>query len=130
VSFGLAANKLVAGIASKLRKPRGFVVVPAGAEAAFLAPLEIGRLPGIGLKTESALKARGIQQLRDLFTRTESELHALFGDGWRGVMAAARGEDDSRSIRSRRMPNLIHNRKRLPRILAMRGTIERVARSG
>jgi DNA polymerase-4 len=95
VSFGLAVNKLVAGIASKLRKPRGFVVVPAGAEAAFLAPLEIGRLPGIGLKTESVLKARGIQQLRDLFTRTESELHALFGDGWRGVMAAARGEDES-----------------------------------
>ena len=96
VSFGLAANKLVAGIASKLRKPRGFVVVPAGAEGEFLAPLEIGRLPGIGVKTEAALKAKGIRRVCDLFTRTESELHAIFGDGWRGVMAAARGEDESR----------------------------------
>jgi DNA polymerase-4 len=95
VSFGLAANKLVAGIASKLRKPRGFVVVPPGAEAEFLAPLEIGRLPGIGVKTEAMLKAKGIQRISDLLTRNESELHALFGDGWRPVIAAALGEDDS-----------------------------------
>ncbi|MFM9029540.1 MAG: DNA polymerase IV, partial [Opitutaceae bacterium] len=51
VSFGIAANKLVAQIASKLRKPRGFVVVPRGEEASFLAPLPVGRLPGIGTKT-------------------------------------------------------------------------------
>jgi DNA polymerase-4 len=95
VSFGLAANKLVAGIASKLRKPRGFVIVPPGAEAEFLARLEIGRLPGIGVKTEAMLKARGICLIRDLLARTESELHALFGDGWRSLAAAARGEDDS-----------------------------------
>ena len=95
VSFGLAANKLVAGIASKLRKPRGFVVVPPGSEADFLAPLEIGRLPGIGVKTEAVLKAKGIQRIRELLVRTESELHALFGDGWRAVVATARGEDDS-----------------------------------
>src|SRR5262245_47361746 len=55
VSFGLATNKLVAQIASKLRKPRGFVVVPPGTEAAFLAPLPIGKLPGVGTKTEAAL---------------------------------------------------------------------------
>jgi DNA polymerase-4 len=95
VSFGLATNKLVAGIASKLRKPRGFVVVPAGDEAAFLAPLEIGRLPEIGVKTEAVLKAKGILRVSDVLTRTESELHALFGDGWRSLVAAARGEDDS-----------------------------------
>ena len=95
VSFGLATNKLVAGIASKLRKPRGFVVVPAGDEAAFLAPLEIGRLPGIGVKTEAVLKAKGILRISDVLARTESELRALFGDGWRSVTAAARGEDDS-----------------------------------
>ena len=95
VSFGLAANKLVAGIASKLRKPRGFVVVPPGGEAAFLAPLEIGRLPGIGVKTEAALKARGILLVRDLLERDESDLAAFFGTGWREVAAAARGEDDA-----------------------------------
>jgi DNA polymerase-4 len=95
VSFGVAANKLVAAIASKLRKPNGFVVVPPGAEAAFLAPLEIGRLPGVGVKTEAALKAKGIRLIRDLLARAEEELHALFGDYWREMIAAARGEDAS-----------------------------------
>jgi DNA polymerase-4 len=66
-----------------------------GAEGEFLAPLEIGRLPGIGVKTEAVLKAKEVCRVCDLFTRTESELHALFGDGWRSVMAVARGEDDS-----------------------------------
>lgn len=95
VSFGLAANKLVAQIASKLRKPRGFVVVPPGEEAAFLAPLGIGKLPGIGAKTEAHLQARGVRLISDVLTRSESELAALFGLGWRGVLSMARGEDDS-----------------------------------
>jgi DNA polymerase-4 len=95
VSFGLAANKLVAQIASKLRKPRGFVVVPPGAEAAFLAPLPIGKLPGVGPKTEEALVGQhGLKLIRDISARTERELQAIFGDGWRGMLAMARGEDD------------------------------------
>ena len=95
VSFGLAANKLVAGIASKLHKPRGFTVVPPGEEAAFLAPLGIGKLPGVGTKTQEALEARGIKRVSDLLARSEDELHALFGSGWRGMLATARGEDDA-----------------------------------
>ncbi|ATC65504.1 DNA polymerase IV [Nibricoccus aquaticus] len=94
VSFGLASNKLIAAIASKLRKPRGFIVVPPGTEAAFLAPLEIGRLPGVGTKTEASLKERGIERVRDLFERPEAELRSVFGEGWRGMLAMARGEDD------------------------------------
>ncbi len=94
VSFGLATNKLVAQIASKLRKPRGFVVVPPGTEAAFMAPLGVGRLPGIGGKSEAVLKERGIVLVSDLLARSESELQAAFGSGWREVRAAARGEDD------------------------------------
>ncbi len=94
ISFGLASNKLVAAIASKLRKPRGFIVVPPGTEAAFLAPLEIGRLPGVGTKTETSLKERGIERVRDLFERPESELRSVFGEGWRAMLAMARGEDD------------------------------------
>ncbi len=93
VSMGIASNKLVAQIASKLRKPRGFVVVAPGAEAAFLAPLGIGKLPGVGTKTEEMLQARGILTVGDLLARAESELAALFGDGWRAMVAAARGED-------------------------------------
>ena len=95
VSFGLAVNKLVAQVASKLRKPRGFVTVTPGTEEAFFAPLPIGKLPGIGPKTEESLQQRhGIRLVRDLTAKTEHELAAIFGDGWRGVLAMARGEDD------------------------------------
>ncbi len=94
VSMGLATNKLVAQIASKLRKPRGFVVVPPGDEAAFLAPLDIGKLPGVGTKTETALQARGIWKIRDFFTKTDRELETLLGRDWAAFLAMARGDDD------------------------------------
>ncbi len=93
-SFGVAANKLVAAIASKAHKPGGFKLVPAGAEAAYLAPLPIGVLPGVGMKTEPKLKARGIERVGDVLTRPEHELEALFGSWWREVVTMARGEDD------------------------------------
>ena len=95
VSMGIAPNKLVAQIASKLRKPRGFVVVRPGEEAAFLSPLPIGRLPGIGTKTEASLGRMGIRLVSDLFTRSERELEAAFGRGWRAVAELGRGEDTS-----------------------------------
>lgn len=94
-SFGLASNKLVAQIASKLRKPRGFVIVPPGTEAAFLAPLPIGKLPGIGTKTEQRLvEDHGLQRIGEIPTRDERELRAAFGNGWLEMVAAARGEDE------------------------------------
>lgn len=94
VSFGLAANKLVSAIASKLKKPKGFVVVPSGTEAEFLAPLSIGKLPGVGQKTEAVLNDRGVRLVSDLFTKSERELTTLFGTGWREMLARARGIDD------------------------------------
>lgn len=94
-SMGIASNKLVAQIASKLRKPRGFVVVLPGEEAAFMRPLSLSRLPGIGAKTEAALSKVGLKLVSDLFERSEDELAAIFGRGWREVLAQGRGEDDS-----------------------------------
>jgi DNA polymerase-4 len=94
-SFGIAANKLVAQIASKLRKPRGFVVVPPGTEAEFLAPLPIGKLPGVGVKTEAVLTGKhGLHLVRDILARSEGELQAIFGRGWREMVDCARGIDD------------------------------------
>jgi DNA polymerase-4 len=95
VSMGIAANKLVAQIASKLRKPRGFVVVAPGSEEEFLKPLPIGRLPGVGAKTEASLELRGIRSVRDLFSRSEREMAEAFGRDWRRVLELARGIDDS-----------------------------------
>jgi len=95
VSMGIASNKLVAQIASKLRKPRGFVIVLPGEEKAFMEPLGLGRLPGIGAKTEAALARDGLKLVSDLFKRGESELAAILGRDWRRILAQGRGEDDS-----------------------------------
>jgi DNA polymerase-4 len=93
-SFGVATNKLIAAIASKARKPRGFTVVPSGEEAAFLAPLSIGVLPGIGKKSEERLKASGLVLVRDIFRLGERELEQHFGSFAAEVARMARGEDD------------------------------------
>ena len=93
-SFGIAANKLVAAIASKANKPKGFTVVPPGGEAAYLAPLKISVIPGVGKKSEERLAAAGIRLVRDVLTKGERELQALFGSGWQEMLAMARGEDD------------------------------------
>ncbi len=93
-SFGMAANKLVSAIASKAHKPRGFTIVQPGDEAAFLAPLKISVIPGVGKKSEARLEEQGIRLVRDVFTRSERELKELFGRGWEEMLRMARGEDD------------------------------------
>ncbi len=93
-SFGIAANKLVAAIASKARKPRGFTVVTPGTEAAFLAPLKVSVLPGVGKKSEARLEAAGIRLVGDLFSLGEVALKSLFGKAWQETLRMARGEDD------------------------------------
>ncbi len=95
ISIGIASNKLVSQIASKLRKPRGFVVVAPGDEQSFLEPLPVGKIPGVGDRTVVALQKQGIRTVGDILTRNESELQAIFGRGWRSMVTTARGEDDS-----------------------------------
>jgi DNA polymerase-4 len=56
-SVGMGSNKLIAKIASDLKKPDGLVIVPSGGEAEFLKPLSLRKLWGIGPKTEQRLKA-------------------------------------------------------------------------
>jgi DNA polymerase-4 len=65
-SVGVAATKLVAKIASDLRKPDGLVVVRPGDEATFLAPLPVWRLWGVGARTETALREQGVAKIGDL----------------------------------------------------------------
>ena len=128
VSFGVATNKLVAQIASKLRKPRGFVVVPAGGEAAFLAPLEIGKLPGIGPKTEARLKAAGLSRVQDIVAGEETLLRQAFGTGWREVLAMARGEDDRPVETERDDAKSYSQQETFGQDVAEFATIERVAK--
>jgi len=129
VSFGLAANKLVSQIASKLRKPRGFVIVEPGTEAEFLAPLPIGKLPGIGPKTEAILIHRhGLKRVGELMARSEAELRTVFGDGWRAVQAMARGEDDDVVETETGAAKSYSQQETFGRDVSDRSEIERVAK--
>lgn len=80
VSLGVAANKLVAKIASDLDKPDGLRVVAPGSEAATLAPLAIERLPGIGPKSAVHLRSWGIETLGDLVAAPDHILRTTTSD--------------------------------------------------
>jgi DNA polymerase-4 len=76
-SLGVAPCKVVAKIASDARKPGGLVVVPLGREAAFLAPLAVRRLPGVGPKAEERLKSAGIETIGELAVLSDENLRRL-----------------------------------------------------
>ncbi len=93
-SVGVASSKLVAKIASDLRKPDGLVVVAPGTEAAFLAPLPIRRLWGVGPKTEEDLARLGVRTIGDLAGLDPARLAQRLGSHGHDLLALARGEDD------------------------------------
>jgi DNA polymerase IV len=96
VSVGVASNKLCAKIASDLRKPDALVVVPSGGEAAFLAPLPIRRLWGVGPQSQQALADYGVTTIGQLAALPESTLRRRFGSHGIDLAARARGIDPSR----------------------------------
>ncbi len=94
-SVGVATTKLVAKIASDLRKPDGLVVVRPGEEAAFLAPLPISRLWGVGEKTRLALADFGVRTIGDLAAVPPDALRRRFGEHGAQLAERARGVDSS-----------------------------------
>src|SRR6188508_1984226 len=93
-SVGVATTKLVAKIASDLRKPDGLVVVPSGEEAAFLAPLPISRLWGVGEKTATVLAEYGVKTIGDLAELSPDLLVRRFGKQGASLVSRAVGLDD------------------------------------
>jgi DNA polymerase-4 len=90
-SAGIATSKPMAKVASGLAKPRGVLLVAAGAEASTLAPLPVRKLPGIGPVAERKLLRRGIDTLGELVNAADDVLRPIFGRGTSEVRAAARG---------------------------------------
>jgi len=96
VSVGVATNKLCAKVASDLRKPDALVVVPPGDEAAFLAPLPIRRLWGVGPRAQEALAEYGVTTIGQLAALPPATLHRRFGQHGDALAARARGIDAAR----------------------------------
>lgn len=92
-SGGLASTRLVAKVASDQAKPHGLLCVPAGAEALFLAPLSVRRIPGIGKVTEQSLNAHGISTVGQLAAIPLEKLQEIFGQWGDALYRKSRGED-------------------------------------
>lgn len=93
-SVGVAGNKFIAKVASDLKKPDGLVVVEPGREKEFLAPLPVGRLWGVGQKTEAYLKKMGLERIGQLADLPHSGLTARLGKSGAHLWQLAQGIDD------------------------------------
>ena len=78
-SLGIATCKVVAKIASDRKKPGGVTVILPGAERAFLAPLDIRKLPGVGPRSEERLRRAGIETIGAIASLSDDMLATVLG---------------------------------------------------
>jgi DNA polymerase-4 len=105
-SAGVAPNKFLAKLASDWRKPDGLFVIQPGDIDAFLLPLPVGRLPGVGKVTEGKLAKLGAQTVRDLRTLDLPVLEQQFGRYGQRLHELAFGIDHNRVVPDRPTPSI------------------------
>jgi DNA polymerase-4 len=96
VSIGLAANKMLAKIASDMGKPRGFSVIGQSDALDVIGPMKISALPGVGPVMTAKLEALGLRLVSDLWSASEDDLIHRFGLWARRLVAFSRAEDGRR----------------------------------
>ncbi|MGD0354388.1 MAG: DNA polymerase IV [Dehalococcoidia bacterium] len=94
-SIGIAPSKVVAKIASDLSKPDGLIEVASGEEKAFLSPLPVQKMPGVGEKTNQVMKSMNILTIGQLARMPESLFKNRFGEGMLWLREHANGIDNS-----------------------------------
>ena len=92
-SAGVGPSKLVAKIASDMRKPNGLLIVPPAEVQGFLAPLPVRKLWSVGPATARLLAAHGFQVVADLARADPARLERLLGKQGRFLAGLSRGED-------------------------------------
>lgn len=122
-SIGVASGKSVAKIASDLDKPRGLTVVYPGSEQAFLAPMEVRAMPGIGKQSALKLQALGIRTLGDLAAAQPAQLKGVFGVNAAAFVQRAAGIDE-RTLVTESEVKSISNERTFTRDLTSRAEIE------
>lgn len=94
-SVGIGPNKLLAKIASGFKKPNGITIVPEDKALAFLSPLSVEIIPGIGPKTAQILHQLKVRKVSDLQKLSKEKLVELFGKWGENLWENARGVDNS-----------------------------------
>ena len=95
ISYALASNKLISKVATNEVKPNGQLEIPFGQEKSFLAPLTIGKLPGVGKETAYKLVRRGVETIRTLSEIPVEMLETMLGKTGVDLWRKANGLDDS-----------------------------------
>lgn len=118
VSVGVGRTKSFAKLASDFSKPDGCLVVRPGAEQAFLAPLPVGALPGVGPHTRERLAKLGVTTVGDLAAWTERESSERFGKHGNWLWRLANGQDDRPVVTDHGPPKSISHEQTFARDIA------------
>lgn len=109
-SIGVSSGKSISKIASDMDKPRGLTVVYPGSEAAFLAPMDVLAMPGIGKQSANRLKAMGIKTLGDIAGADPGKLRCVFGTNTESFIARCKGIDDRQVVTRSEAKSIGHER--------------------
>ena len=115
ITVGVARTKFLAKVASGVAKPDGLLVVPADAELAFLHPLAIERLWGVGVVTSRKLRRRGIATVGQVARLTEEQIVAILGQAAGRHLHALSHNRDPRPVQTRRRRRSIGSQHALGR---------------
>jgi len=127
-SVGVATSKTLAKIASDHDKPHGITIVRPGQEAAFLAPMPVTALSGIGARTAERLRAAGLHTLGDIAALDDASAKQLVGSWGPELVLRARGIDDS-PVRSTREVKSVSHEHTFARDVRDRKDVETAVRS-
>jgi DNA polymerase IV len=127
ITVGIATTKHVAKVASRVAKPDGLLLVPAGQELRFLHPLSIERLWGVGPASAEKLHRRGITRVRQLAELSADELVSILGRASGRHAHALAHNRDPRRVRRRRGRRSIGSQSALGRSPKSPEMLDRVA---
>lgn len=125
VTIGIGKNRMVSKLAAKTVKPRGLREIPPGGEEAFLLPLPIEKIAGMGPKTAALFHDMNIRTVREFREIPLTTLEAMLGKVGVSLHERARGED-SRPVHEREIPKQISRETSLEKPTADRGELEGV----
>jgi DNA polymerase-4 len=123
VTVGIGKNRMVSKLAAKSVKPDGLRRIPEGEEEAFLLPLPIEKIPGMGPKTAALFHDMNIRTVRELREVPRATLEAMLGKVGAALYERARGQD-SRVVHEREVPRQVSRETTLEQPTADRAWLE------
>jgi DNA polymerase-4 len=124
ITVGVARTKFLAKVASGVAKPDGLLVVPPDAELAFLHPLAVERLWGVGPVTAAKLHGRGLRTVGEVAALPEAALVSMLGRGSGRHLHALAHNHDPRPVQVGRRRGSIGSQRALGRMRRAPGAVD------